>query len=144
MMSVANKDFSQNEHGEVEVEIDDDVPTTPFASPGFRAVREPDVLAVMHAAEAIDEGHWTMRCPAHGGGSASTLEVTLRAGRYTLRCRYGCTPEQIIAAAIRRQDARCNSCEVQALQALARASGEGAGQCSGCANSEFGSVARAA
>ena len=133
--------LSQTERSEVEVEIEDDVPTTPVAAPEFRAVREPDVLAVMHAAEAVDEGYWTMRCPAHGGGSASTLEVTLRAGRYTLRCHYGCTPEQVIAAAIRRLDAQCYACEVQAL---ARASGEGAGQCSGCANSEFGGGGKAA
>lgn len=63
-------------------------------------LREPDIIALMHAAEAIDSGHWLMRCPAHGGASASSLEVILSQGRYTLTCMCGCAPERILAAAL--------------------------------------------
>ncbi|WP_288060976.1 hypothetical protein [Thiomonas sp.] len=58
------------------------------------------LLALMHAAEAIDSGHWLMRCPAHGGASASSLEVILEGGRYSLACMSGCSPAAIIAAAL--------------------------------------------
>ena len=81
----------------------------------FRAIREPDVLAVMHAAEAIDEGHWTMRCPGHSGAGSSSLEVTLSAGRYTLKCYYGCTTEKIIQGALDHLDDKCNRCEASQI-----------------------------
>ena len=58
------------------------------------------VLALMHAAEAIDSGHWLMQCPAHAGASAASLEVILSQGRYTLTCMGGCAPERILAAAL--------------------------------------------
>lgn len=67
---------------------------------------EPEIIALMHAAEAIDSGHWLMRCPAHRGASASSLEVTLAAGRYTLHCNCGCSPAAIIAAALALVQAR--------------------------------------
>ena len=60
-----------------------------------------DIIALMHAAEAIDSGHWIMRCPAHEGASAS-LEVTLGHGRYQLLCRCGCKPHEIMSAALAR------------------------------------------
>ncbi|HML81976.1 MAG TPA: hypothetical protein PKE37_09450 [Thiomonas arsenitoxydans] len=69
-------------------------------------LREPDIIALMHAADAVDAGHWLMRCPAHRGASASSLEVTLAAGRYTLRCNCGCSPAAIIAAALALAQAR--------------------------------------
>lgn len=91
-------------------------------------VREPDVLAVMHAADAIGEGQWTMRCPAHSGGSSNTLEVTLSAGRYTLRCCYGCSPDDIIRAAVRRLDSDYERCEAKLIASAQqrRASNAGA------------------
>jgi hypothetical protein len=58
------------------------------------------LLALMHAAEAIDSGHWLMKCPAHAGASAASLEVRLCDGRYDLRCICGCKPERVIAAAL--------------------------------------------
>ena len=70
-----------------------------------------DVLAVMHAADAVAAGRWIMRCPAHGGSSASSLEVTLSDGRYILHCAFGCTPEQIVQAALDRLRAKCDSCD---------------------------------
>ncbi len=69
-------------------------------------LREPDIIALMHAAEAIDSGHWTMRCPAHRGAGASSLEVALECGRYHLLCMCGCSPAAIIAAALALADAR--------------------------------------
>ena len=57
-----------------------------------------EIIALMHAAEAIDSGYWIMRCPAHRGAS-STPEVALADGRYRLHCRCGCTPQQIVQAA---------------------------------------------
>lgn len=69
-------------------------------------LREPDIIALMHAAEAVDSGHWLMRCPAHRGASASSLEVTLDTGRYTLHCNCGCSPAAIIAAALALAQAR--------------------------------------
>ena len=64
------------------------------------------LLALMHAAEAIDSGHWLMRCPAHRGASASSLEVTLDAGSYSLSCICGCSPAAILAAALALVQAR--------------------------------------
>jgi hypothetical protein len=58
------------------------------------------LLALMHAAEAIDSGHWLMKCPAHQGASSASLEVRLCEGRYALRCVGGCKPERVIAAAL--------------------------------------------
>ncbi len=58
------------------------------------------LLALMHAAEAIDSGHWLMKCPAHQGASSSSLEVRLSEGRYDMRCICGCKPDQVIAAAL--------------------------------------------
>lgn len=58
------------------------------------------LLALMHAAEAIDSGHWLMQCPGHAGASAASLEVILSQGRYTLTCMGGCAPERILAAAL--------------------------------------------
>ncbi len=74
-----------------------------------KPLREPDIIALMHAAEAIDSGYWTMRCPAHRGAGVSSLEVTLECGRYHLRCMCGCSPcspAAIIAAALALADAR--------------------------------------
>jgi hypothetical protein len=68
----------------------------------------PALLALMHAAEAIDSGHWLMRCPAHGGASASSLEVILSQGRYTLTCMCGCAPERILAAALALAQAKAD------------------------------------
>ncbi|MDA8260743.1 MAG: hypothetical protein M0Z99_34775 [Betaproteobacteria bacterium] len=58
------------------------------------------LLALMHAAEAIDSGRWLMQCPAHAGASAASLEVVLSHGRYTLTCMCGCAPERVLAAAL--------------------------------------------
>jgi hypothetical protein len=58
------------------------------------------LLALMHAAEAIDSGHWLMKCPAHQGASSASLEVRLSEGRYDLRCVGGCKPDLVIAAAL--------------------------------------------
>ncbi|MDE2268575.1 MAG: hypothetical protein KGL33_06125 [Betaproteobacteria bacterium] len=71
-------------------------------------LREPDIIALMHAAEAIDSGHWLMRCPAHRGASASSLEVTLEGGRYALACMCGCAPERILAAALALAQAKAD------------------------------------
>jgi hypothetical protein len=65
-----------------------------------------DIVALMHAAEAIDSGDWIMRCPAHEGASAS-LEVTLSHGRYQLLCRCGCKPQAIMNAALARLGLDC-------------------------------------
>ena len=77
-------------------------------------LREPDIIALMHAAEAIDSGRWLMRCPAHRGASASSLEVTLDAGRYTLHCNCGCSPAAIIAAALALAQAKADGREDKA------------------------------
>ena len=69
------------------------------------------LLALMHAAEAIDGGHWLMRCPAHRGASASSLEVILEGGRYSLACRCGCSPAAIIAAALALAQAKADGRE---------------------------------
>lgn len=103
----------------VYVEIDDDVPTTPATTAGFRALREPDILAVMHAADAIHEGHWTMRCPAHQGGVSASLEVALKNGRYQLKCFYGCTPAEIIRAALDKLDDKCARCDATQIASVA-------------------------
>jgi hypothetical protein len=58
------------------------------------------LLALMHAAEAVDSGAWLMKCPAHGGASSASLEVRLSEGRYDLRCIGGCKPERVLAAAL--------------------------------------------
>ena len=58
------------------------------------------LLALMHAAEAVDSGFWLMKCPAHAGASAASLEVRLSHGRYDLRCVGGCKPDLVIAAAL--------------------------------------------
>ena len=58
------------------------------------------LLALMHSAEAIDSGHWLMKCPAHQGASSASLEVRLGEGRYDLRCVCGCQPDLVIAAAL--------------------------------------------
>ena len=69
------------------------------------------LLALMHAAEAIDSGHWLMQCPSHAGASAASLEVTLDAGRYGLRCIGGCAPERILDAALTLAQARVSGQE---------------------------------
>jgi len=74
-------------------------------------LREPGIIALMHAAEAIDSGHWLMRCPAHCGASASSLEVTLDAGLYTLHCICGCSPAAIFAAALALAQAKADGRE---------------------------------
>ena len=84
----------------------------------FTRLREDDILAVLHAADAIDRGRIVMRCPAHHGGAASTLEVHLAAGRYELRCAYGCTAEEVVQAAL---DALRNKCETCDSAVIARA-----------------------
>ena len=61
-----------------------------------------DLLTLLHAADKLDSGQWLMRCPAHQGALASSLEVVLEAGRYRLTCMRGCTPQAILAAAISR------------------------------------------
>ncbi|CDW96334.1 MULTISPECIES: hypothetical protein [unclassified Thiomonas] len=60
-----------------------------------------DLLTLLHAADKLDSGRWLMRCPAHRGALASSLEVTLEAGRYHLVCMCGCAPDQILEAARR-------------------------------------------
>ena len=68
------------------------------------------LLALMHAAEAIDSGHWLMQCPGHAGASAASLEVILSRGRYTLTCMCGCAPERILAAALALVQAKVAGC----------------------------------
>lgn len=62
-------------------------------------MNDADLLTLLHAADAVDSGHWLMRCPAHRGALASSLEVVLEAGRYRLTCMCGCMPDAILAAA---------------------------------------------
>ena len=69
------------------------------------------LLALMHAAEAIDSGHWLMKCPAHQGASSASLEVRLSEGRYDLRCVGGCKPERVIAAALALAQAKVDGRE---------------------------------
>ena len=64
------------------------------------------LLALMHAAEAIDSGHWLMQCPGHAGASSASLEVILSGGRYRLICMDGCAPGGILAAALALVQAR--------------------------------------
>ena len=70
-----------------------------------------DLLPLMHAAEAIDSGHWLMKCPAHQGASSASLEVRLSEGRYDLRCVCGCKPERVIAAALALAQAKVDGRE---------------------------------
>ncbi|MDE2268802.1 MAG: hypothetical protein KGL33_07295 [Betaproteobacteria bacterium] len=72
------------------------------------------LLALMHAAAAIDSGRWLMRCPAHRGASASSLEVILEGGRYALSCMCGCSPAAIVAAALALAQAKADGREYKA------------------------------
>lgn len=67
---------------------------------------EDDIIALMHAADKVDHGRWLMRCPAHRGAMAASLEVVLVGGRYSLRCIAGCTPQAIVAAAVAQRMSR--------------------------------------
>lgn len=75
-----------------------------------------DLLDLMHAADAIDSGRWLMKCPAHRGALASSLEVVLREGRYRLRCIAGCDPEAIFAAARSRISLAGEGCVTVTLE----------------------------
>ena len=55
---------------------------------------------LLHAADKIESGQWRMRCPAHPGQSSGTLEVSLEAGRFRLKCICGCPTDKILQAAI--------------------------------------------
>ena len=87
-----------------------------------KELRETDVLAVLHAADVLDEGRILMRCPAHTGSVSASLEVTLNAGRYSLRCRYGCSPEKVLQAALDKLKNKCETCEASVIAASVRRS----------------------
>lgn len=75
------------------------------------------VLALMHAAEKIDRGHWLMKCPAHRGDGGATLEVHLEAGRYALHCIGGCKPDAVIRAAIESVHSKGDRLEIALAEA---------------------------
>ena len=62
---------------------------------------EAKFLALLHAAKRVDCGHFLMRCPAHRGGFASSLDVWFEAGRLHMHCICGCS-EQRVMDAVRR------------------------------------------